>query len=256
MTRVLGVIPARMGSTRFPGKPFASIRGVPMLEHVYRRSQACAILSEVVIATCDDVIVRAAAAFGARAVMTSTNHERASDRVAEVAAQDDADIVVMIQGDEPLILPEMIEAAVAPMLGDTSIRCVNLAGRILSEYELADRNTIKLVASLDGRALYFSREAIPSAGGRPFSTVDWRKQVCVIPFRRDALSAFASLPRGRLEELESIDMLRFLENGVDVHVVPIEQETHAVDVPADIEIVTSLLVRNPWHPGGDAGVPA
>jgi len=254
--RVIGVIPARMGSTRFPGKPLASIRGVPMLEHVYRRSQACSILSEIVIATCDDVIVRAAATFGARAVMTSADHARASDRVAEAVAQDDADIVVMIQGDEPLILPEMIEAAVEPMLRDTSIHCVNLAGRILSESELADRNTIKLVASPNGRALYFSREAIPSAGGRTFSAVDWRKQVCVIPFRRDALLAFASLPRGRLEELESIDMLRFLENGVDVHIVPIEHVTHAVDVPADIEIVTSLLARNPWHPDGNAGVRA
>ena len=213
-------------------------------------------LSEVVIATCDDAIVRAAAEFGARAIMTSAGHERASDRVAEVATKDDAEIVVMIQGDEPLIVPEMIEAAVAPMLRDRSIHCVNLAGRILSAPELADHNTIKLVASQDGRALYFSREPIPCAGGRPFSAVDWRKQVCVIPFRRDALLAFASLPRGRLEELESIDMLRFLENGVGVHVVPIEQETHAVDVPADIEIVTSLLVRNSWHPDGDAGVPA
>lgn len=255
MTRIIGVIPSRMGSTRFPGKPLASIRGVPMLEHVFRRTRACSMLSEVVIATCDDAIARTAAAFGAKAIMTSADHERASDRVAEVAARDDAEIIVMVQGDEPLIVPEMIEAAVAPMLRDPAIRCVNLAGRIRSEQDLVDRNTIKVVMARDGRALYFSRQPIPSAGGRSFGAVDWRKQVCVIPFRREALLSFASLPRGPLEDLESIDMLRFLENGLDVHVVPTDIETHAVDVPADLEIVSLLLARQPRRADKWAGVP-
>ena len=118
-----------------------------------------------------------------------------------------------------------------------------------------DRNTIKVVMARDGRALYFSRQPIPSAGGRSFGAVDWRKQVCVIPFRREALLSFASLPRGPLEDLESIDMLRFLENGLDVHVVPTDSETHAVDVPADLEIVSLLLARQPWHADERAGVP-
>ena len=130
MTRIIGVIPARMGSTRFPGKPLAKIRGLTMLEHVYRRSRACALLDEVIIATCDHAIARAADSFGARVAMTSASHDRASDRVAEATAREPADIIVMIQGDEPLIRPEMIESAVTAMLRDPSVGCVNLASII------------------------------------------------------------------------------------------------------------------------------
>jgi 3-deoxy-manno-octulosonate cytidylyltransferase (CMP-KDO synthetase) len=250
LTRIIGVIPARMGSTRFPGKPLAPIRGVPMLEHVYRRVRGCALLDEVYIATCDDAIARAARAIGAQPVMTAATHERASDRVAEIATRYEADVVVMIQGDEPLIRPEMIDSAVAPMLRDSSINCVNLVGRIRSENELRDRNTIKVVTARDGRALYFSREPIPGACGRAFGTVDWRKQVCVIPFRRHALLSFARLPHGSLEELESIDMLRFLENGLAVHTVPTDCETHAVDVPADVPVVAEMMAHHPWPGDG------
>ena len=128
MTEIVGVIPARMGSTRFPGKPLVPIRGAPMLEHVFRRTKACRALSRVIIATCDEEIARAAQGFAAQVVMTSAEHERASDRVAEVAGHVAADIVVMVQGDEPLIRPEMIDAAVAPMLADETIACVNLSG--------------------------------------------------------------------------------------------------------------------------------
>ena len=253
MTRVVGVIPARMGSTRFPGKPLAAILGRSMLEHVYRRARACTALNEVVIATCDEVIARAASEFGARTMMTSPGHVRASDRVAEVADRYEADILVMIQGDEPLIRPEMIETAVAPMLEDASIGCVNLAGIIRSDRELRDRNTIKVVMSRDSRALYFSREPIPNAGDRPFRPGDWYKQVCVIPFRRQALLSFTYLPRGPLEEIESIDMLRFLENGLPVHMVSTDVETHAVDVPSDVDVVSSLLARHPWPSSGPPG---
>lgn len=254
MTRVIAVIPARMGSTRFPGKPLAPICGRPMLEHVYCRTRACGLLEDVIVATCDEGIARAAAAFGARVVMTSDKHERASDRVAEVAGHVPADIIVMVQGDEPLIRPELIEAAVAPMLVDETIACVNLSGAIVTERELHDRNTIKLVTGRDGRVLYFSRQPIPDMGGRPFEVGPWRKQVCVIPFRRAALEAFAGLPRGSLEELESIDMLRFLENGLPVLAVATSAETHAVDVPADVEVVTRIMARHPWPEGEPTGV--
>ena len=246
MTEIVGVIPARLGSTRFPGKPLVPIRGAPMLEHVFRRTKACRALSRVIIATCDEEIARAAQGFAAQVVMTSAEHERASDRVAEVASQIEADILVMVQGDEPLVRPEMIAAAVAPMVRDASIGCVKLAGSIRSERELRDPNTIKVVTASDGRALYFSREPIPGRGNRAFSTGVWRKQVCVIPFRRRALLSYASLPRGPLEEFESIDMLRFLENGQPVHIVLTNAETHAVDVPADLEIVSMLLARDPF----------
>ena len=244
--RIIGVIPARMASSRFPGKPLARLCGRPMLEHVYRGTAACTLLDEVIVATCDGEIVRAANAFGARAVMTSPRHERATERVAEATAGDGAGIVVMVQGDEPLIRPAMIEAALAPLLEDPSVGCVNLVSAIRSEEELRDPNTIKVAIAGNGRALYFSREPIPAIGARPFTAGGWFKQVCVIPFRRDVLQRFPSLPRGPLEAAESVDMLRLLENGIPVRVEETLIETHAVDVPGDLDVVERLLAADPW----------
>ena len=246
MTSIIGVIPARIASTRFPGKPRVPIRGAPMLEHVHRRARACRAVSQVFVAKCDDEIAQAVHAFGGEVMMTSAAHERASDRVAEVASRIRADIVVMVQGDEPLIRPEMIEAAVAAMIRDSSIGCVNLLGPIRSDGELQDRNTIKVVTTTDGRALFSSREPIPIAGNRVISAGAWCEHVCLIAFRRVALLCFANLPRGQLQELETIDMLRFLENGLPVQVVLTGVETHAVDVPEDLNVVSSLLDRSPW----------
>jgi 3-deoxy-manno-octulosonate cytidylyltransferase (CMP-KDO synthetase) len=243
MSRILGVVPARMGATRFPGKPLARLLGKPMLEHVYRHAAACRLLDEVVIATCDTEIAEAARAFGARAVMTAATHERASDRVAEAVAAEDADIVVMIQGDEPMIGPDMIEGAVAPLLTNPAIVCTNLAARITSEEELRDPNTIKVVMAGDGRALYFSRLPIPTGAGLTFDAGRWHKQVCVIPFRREALQRFCELPQGWLERAESIDMLRFLEHGIPVHMVTTTVRTQSVDTPEDLARVARLLTH-------------
>ncbi len=235
--RAIGVIPARMGSSRFPGKPLASLGGRPMIEHVYRGTVGSPLLDEVVIATCDPEIVEAAASFGARGVLTSPAHERASERVAEVSAADDAEIVVMVQGDEPMVVPSMVDAAVRAMGAHPDIACVNLSTTIADEFEARDPNTIKVVTSMDGRALYFSRSMIPAA----FVPSAVLKQVCVIAFRRPALLQFPSLPRGPLEQLESIDMLRFLENGVPVLVERTDVKTHAVDTAADLELVSRLM---------------
>jgi 3-deoxy-manno-octulosonate cytidylyltransferase (CMP-KDO synthetase) len=241
VTRILGVIPARMGSSRFPGKPLAQLHGRPMVEHVYRRTAMCPLVDEVVIATCDEEIVQAAGGFGARAIMTSAAHERATDRVAEVSAHDNAEIVVMVQGDEPMVQPDMVAAAVEAMHSDSALSCVNLGAAIGSERELLDPNTIKVVTDRAGKALYFSRVPIPFRGGRPFSREGWWKQVCVIAFRRAALREFASMSQGPLEIAESVDMLRFLENGVPVQVVPTCAMTHAVDTREDLELVASLM---------------
>ncbi len=248
MTRILGVIPARMGSSRFPGKPLALLHGRPMVEHVYRRTAMCSLLDEVVIATCDEEIVRSAEAFGARAVMTSAAHERATDRVAEVSARDPAEIVVMVQGDEPMVQPEMIASAIEAIHSDSALSCVNLGAAIRSEEELLDPNTIKVVTDRTGKALYFSRSPIPFRGGRPFIREGWWKQVCVIAFRRAALRDFASMPQGPLEVAESVDMLRFLENGVPVQVVPTRTMTHAVDTREDLELVATLIA----HPSANS----
>jgi 3-deoxy-manno-octulosonate cytidylyltransferase (CMP-KDO synthetase) len=232
-----------MGSSRFPGKPLAPLCGRPMIEHVYRSAAACTALDEVVLATCDDEIADVARGFGARVAMTSAAHERASDRVAEATSNDPADIVVMIQGDEPMIRSEMISAALAPLLSDQSVLCTNLAADIRSEEELLDPNTIKIVTSRDGRALYLSRQPIPTRVGGTFATGDWLKQVCVIGFTHDGLRRFRALQPGRLEKAESIDMLRFVEHGIPVHVVRTEFLTYAVDTPADLARVERLMAE-------------
>ena len=245
MARVIVVIPARMGSTRFPGKPLAPLLGRPMIEHVYHRSAACRDVEEVIVATCDEEIRLAVEGFGGRVVMTSPAHERASDRVAEAAVHEQADIVVMVQGDEPMVRPEMISDAVAPMLAEPGLACVNLAAPIRTREELVDHNTIKVVTARNGDALFFSREPIPTIGSGTFEDGQWFKQICVMPFRREALERFAALPPTRLEVAESIDMLRFLEHGVPVRMVPTGVDTHSVDTPADLALVEDLMRDDP-----------
>lgn len=246
MQRIIAVIPARMGSSRFPGKPLTLLLGRPMVEHVYRRTAASRLLSEVLIATCDEEIAAAARGFGATAVMTSSQHERASDRVAEATAgRGDVDVVVMVQGDEPLIRPEMIDAAVAPLLSDPDVDCVNLGSTIDTEEEFQDPNVIKVVTGIRGDALYFSRRPIPDVGRRNFEPGRWLKQVCVIPFRRRALCRFAELSPTPLERSESIDMLRFLEHGLRVKIVATPFRTRAVDTPHDLVEVEKLLAADP-----------
>lgn len=245
MVRIVAVIPARMGSSRFPGKPLAPLLGRPMIEHVFRRAALCEWLEAVYVATCDEEIRTVVEGFGGTVLMTSATHERASDRVAEAAERLEAEIVVMIQGDEPMITPGMIAAAVAPMLQDQALACVNLSRRIMSREEYVDPNTIKVVMNVHGDALYFSRAPVPAidfAGseGRPVF-----KQVCVIPFRYDFLREFARLPPTPLERAESIDMLRVIEHGGRVRMVETEVDTHAVDTPDDLRLVESLMKDDP-----------
>jgi 3-deoxy-manno-octulosonate cytidylyltransferase (CMP-KDO synthetase) len=245
MERIVAMIPARMGSSRFPGKPLAPILGRPMIEHVVRRAEMCELIDEVYVATCDEEIRVAAAGIGAPVLMTSAAHERASDRIAEAAESVEADIVVMIQGDEPMVTPDMIAAAVKPMAQDRSVKCVNLARRILSREEFLDRNTIKVVMNVEGDAVYFSRALIPSVDSIGANVAPVFKQVCVIPFRREFLRAFAALPPTPLERAESIDMLRAIEHGHRVRMVETEVSTHAVDTAADLRLVESLMRDDP-----------
>ena len=234
-----------MGSSRFPGKPLATILGRTMIEHVYYRTAMARSVDMVFVATCDEEIKHAVENFGGNVIMTSPEHQRASDRIAEAVENVDADIVVMVQGDEPMVVPEMIEAAVAPMLDSDSIQCVNLAKRISSEEEYLDPNTIKLVMDRHGNALYFSREPIPTKRITDFSSIPVFKQVCIIPFRRDFLLEYARLEPTSLEQAESVDMLRILEHGYRVHLVETDVDSHAVDTPADLAMVESLMAGDP-----------
>lgn len=246
--RIVGVIPARLGSTRFPGKPLAKLLGRSMVEHVYRRAAMCRALSETVVATCDREIAREVERFGGRAVMTSARHERATDRAAEAARKIRAGICVMVQGDEPMVVPSMIEEALGPFRRNRGVVCSNLAAWIRSRKEFEDPNTIKAVMAENGDALYFSREPIPSPARLPFGALRAFKQVCVIGFRRDFLLRFARLEPTPLEKAESIDMLRALEHGYPVRLVPTSHETHAVDTPRDLRLVERLMRRDPLAP--------
>ncbi|MEQ1919988.1 MAG: 3-deoxy-manno-octulosonate cytidylyltransferase [Elusimicrobiota bacterium] len=238
--KAVAILPARMGSTRFPGKPLAKLLGKPMIQHVWERVSRAKGLSDVLVATCDAEIAAACKTFGAPFVMTSDRHERASDRIAEAAKSVKADVYVMVQGDEPMTVPEMIDEALAPF-SDPAVACVNLAGRIETEAEFDDRNCIKVVMDENGDALCFSREPIPTRRIGPWGTFPAWKQVCVIPFRAGALARFAALSPTPLEKAESVDMMRFLEHGVKVRMVPTKHASHAVDTPADLARVEALM---------------
>ena len=244
--RIIGIIPARMGSTRFPGKPLAKICQKPMLEHVYRRSVKSSCLDAVYIATCDEVILEFSNSIGAPCIMTSPLHERCSDRTAEAMLtieallQDTIDIVVMIQGDEPMIEPSMIDQAVKALLIESQAHVVNLMANLNSIEEFEDPNAVKVVVDQQGYALYFSREPIPSRK-KGILSVPMLKQVCIIPFKRDYLLRFNALAPTMLEQIESVDMLRLLESGEKVKMVYTDTVTYSVDTPADLQKVASLM---------------
>jgi 3-deoxy-manno-octulosonate cytidylyltransferase (CMP-KDO synthetase) len=256
MGRIVAVIPARMGSSRFPGKPLAPLLGRPMIEHIFLRAMLCDVLDEVYVATCDEEVRAVVEGFGGTVILTSAAHERASDRVAEAIeiieadGRGQADIVVMIQGDEPMITPDMIAAAVAPMLSDPTVSCVNMVRRILSRDEFVDPNTIKVVMNSGKEALYFSRTPIPAIDFAHDVSVGTGcaplfKQVCVIPFRRNFLSEFARQSPTTLERIESIDMLRVIEHGGSVRLVETDVDTHAVDTTEDLALVEALMKHDP-----------
>ena len=246
MKEIIAIIPARMGSSRFPGKPLAKIHGVPMVGHVYFRTRMCSLLSETYVATCDQEIYDYVVSIGGKAIMTADTHERCSDRTAEamLKVESDAgqrvDAVVMVQGDEPMVTPEMIEQAVTPMLEDSSVQVVNLMAHMRTPEEFEDPNEVKVVVDLRGRALYFSREPIPSRR-KGVQDVPMLKQVCIIPFRRNYLLEFNNLPETPLEKIESVDMMRVIEHGEHVHMVMTDVETLSVDTPGDLERVVALM---------------
>lgn len=243
--RIVGVIPARMGSSRFAGKPLAPILGLPMIEHVYRRTAMCRLLDDVYVATCDSEIFDCVQTFRGKAVLTSPLHERASDRVAEAAQNLDAEIVVMVQGDEPMVIPQMIERAIRPMLEDERIQCVNLATPVTGDEAFRDPNTIKVVMDRHGDALYFSREPIPTCRILGLGRIAVFKQVCIIPFRRDFLLAYSAMEPTPLEKAESIDMLRLLEHGYKVRLIETEFCTQSVDTPEDLARVEEEMRQDP-----------
>jgi len=248
----IAIIPARMGSSRFPGKPLAKILGVPMVGHVYFRTKMSQTLNEVYIATCDKEIEDYAKSIGAPCIMTKNTHERASDRTAEAMLKVEeqtgkkVDVVVMVQGDEPMVFPEMIDLAVKPMTEDRSIISVNLMAPIKNVEEHNDPNCPKVVVDKNNFALYFSREPIPSRKkGAKEEDIPKFKQVCIMPFSREGLLKFNELEPTPLEKVESIDMNRFLEHGYKVKMVLEDYETQCVDTPQDLAKVEKMMANDP-----------
>ncbi len=245
--RVVAVIPARMASSRFPGKPMALIHGMPMIGHCYCRVRLCDALSDTYVATCDKEIFDYIESIGGKAIMTADTHERASDRAAEAmvkieeATGEQTDILVMVQGDEPMDTPEMISEALLPMLQDDSVQVVNLMGCVKNLAEHEDPNTVKVVVGPDDNAIYFSREPIPSRK-KYVGDVPMHKQICIIPFRRDYLLQFNSTPEMPLECIESVDMLRVIESGGQVRMVLTEHQSIGVDTPDHLKHVEQLMV--------------
>lgn len=242
--KTIAIIPARLASTRFPNKPLAKILGKSMLQHIVERVSTCPEIDEVLVATCDQPIVDHVESLGHKAVMTSDKHERASDRCAEAIAKLENmgspkfDIVIMVQGDEPMTDPRMLSDVLRPFKNSSEVQVVNLYADI-QPGEFNSPNCVKTVMDLAGNAMYMSRAAIPvSQDGveRPSG-----KQLGLIAFRRGALAKFAELTPTPLEMNESVDMLRFLEHGIPIRMQRTIYRTHAVDVPADIAEVERLM---------------
>ena len=244
---VIAIIPARMNSSRFPGKPMKNIHGVPMIGHCYHRANLCQDLKDTYVATCDKVIFDYISSIGGKAIMTNSNHERASDRAAEAMLKIEKktnkkiDIVVMIQGDEPMVTPKMISDSLIPFQIDTSVNVVNLMANINSIEEFEDPNEVKVVVNLSNDAMYFSREPIPSRK-KSSGKLSMLKQVCIIPFKRDYLIKFNNTPETVTEIIESIDMMRIIENDEKVRMVMTDENSFSVDTKEDLLKVEEFMM--------------
>ncbi len=247
--RAICVIPARLGSSRYPGKPLAPLLGLPLVLHVYERCRLSDRLERVVVATCDAEIAEAVRAHGGAAVMTADAHERATDRAEEAVANLNLglagnDFVLMVQGDEVLVSPEMIDRMV-DTYDSAPVPALNLVSRLYRTEDHDDPNTVKVVAAPDGRALYLSRAPIPS---RARAAAPAYQQTGVIGFSASFLREFGRLPQTALEKIESVDMLRVLEHGLTLTLIHTETETIGVDTPDDRARAEEVLAADPVTP--------
>ncbi|MBB4051284.1 3-deoxy-manno-octulosonate cytidylyltransferase (CMP-KDO synthetase) [Devosia subaequoris] len=243
------VIPARMGSSRFPGKPMEKICGMPMIGHCLKRAELAAGVDAVYVATCDQVIYDYIRSIGGNVVMTSPSHQRATDRTAEALSHIEAeaghsyDYVIMLQGDEPAVAPSSL-AAMVPAFDDAGVDIVNIISEFTSEEAFADVNNVKAVFDQQMNALYFSREQIPSPWKGHAGLPRWM-QVGIIAFRREVLTWFLSQPETPLERIESVDMNRALENGRKIRLIKNPTATLGVDTPEELRTIEAWLAADP-----------
>jgi 3-deoxy-manno-octulosonate cytidylyltransferase (CMP-KDO synthetase) len=247
--KVIGVIPARLGASRFPGKPMALLHGMPMVGHCYHRTTLASGISTAYVATCDGEIAEYVKSIGGKAIMTAASHTRATMRTAEAMGHIEAmtgervDVVVMVQGDEPLIPPEVI-AETLQHFSDPAVEIVNIMSRLRTVEQFIDKNNVKVVVNKKRDALYFSREPIPSVW-KGANGVPMYMQTGIIAFRRDVLLRFNAMAETPLEQIESIDMNRVLETGGSIRMVLTEAITIGVDTPQELKDAEKLMVGDP-----------
>ena len=242
--KVIVVIPARYGSVRLPGKPLISLAGKPMIQRVVERARLAKRTDRVIVATDDERIVKAVEGFGGEARMTRTEHRTGTERVAEVAAREDGDVFVNVQGDEPLLDPHAIDVAVDSLLEDPQASVSTVATPIKTPGDIMDPNVVKAVLDFDGNAIYFSRAPIPWVRDTA-SKIQVRhlKHLGLYVFQRDALLEYPTLPQGELERVEQLEQLRWMENGWKIRVAEVERDAISVDVPEDVARVEKLLQK-------------
>ena len=241
--KTVAFIPARYGSSRFAGKPLADICGRPMIWWVFQQAKRVSEIDDVFVATDDDRIKKVCESLEMEVVMTSPHHNTGTDRVCEASKLIDADIILNIQGDEPLIEPFVIKQAITPLLQDESLSVSNLMTAIDSPVDVVNFTVPKVVTNKNGDAVYLSRSPIPYPKGS--LGYKYFKQVCVYGFRRDALEFFETSERGKLEEIEDIEILRFIEGGLRVKYIEVESKSIAVDTKNDLKRVLGYLEQNP-----------
>lgn len=243
---VVAIIPARYESSRLPGKALALIAGKPMVEHVYQRASDARSVGVVMVATDDRRIFEAVEHFGGRAQMTSGHHTSGTDRLAEVAAGLTADLIVNVQGDEPLLHPAMIDAAIEPFYSDPTLQMSTLRRQIEAPEDLRNPNVTKVVVDREGFALYFSRAPIPfTREGCPAAPA-WR-HIGLYVYRRECLLKLTTLPPTAMERAEALEQLRALEHGIRIRTVETDYDSIGVDTPEDLERVRHMMTTSAVH---------
>ncbi len=236
---VIGIIPARYGSTRLPAKALAMISGKPMIQHVYERCMKSGLLSEILVATDDKRIFDAVLSFGGNAVMTSKVHKSGTDRIGEAVKKIKCDIVVNIQGDEPMIDPGNIDKAIEPLLTDKSINVSTICVKIKDKKEISNPNVVKVIKDKNNNALYFSRSVIPF--NRDSGRVEYFKHIGLYVYRSSYLAQLVNMKQTKLESAEKLEQLRILENGESIRVVEVKKDSHSVDTPGDLNKIRKIL---------------
>lgn len=244
--KVVCIIPARYDSTRFPGKPLADLCGKPMIQHVYERVLKAKTVSYIAVATDDERISEAVQRFDGHAIMTSARHRSGTDRIAEAVSKldlNDSDIVVNIQGDQPLFEPSQIDEVAKPLLDDPTIPMSTLIYKIVREEEITHPNAVKVVFDKDYFAIYFSRATIPYVRDKG-SKASYYKHHGIYAYRRAFLETFARLPEGVLEKLEALEQLRAMEHGYRIKVVETLYDSLEVDTPQELKRVRGLIKKS------------